>query len=42
VRATRWQRGKSLICGPVLTKGHHVNRPGLNEDDAIFTKDGWF
>jgi long-subunit acyl-CoA synthetase (AMP-forming) len=40
VRATHRQRDEILLCGPALTKGY-LNRAGLNEDDAIFTKDGW-
>lgn len=28
-------------AGPALTKGY-FNRPDLNEDEAIFTKAGWF
>ncbi|KAF8177448.1 hypothetical protein BJ912DRAFT_1063611 [Pholiota molesta] len=35
------QCGEILIRGPALTKGY-LNRPDSNEDNAIFTKDGWF
>jgi len=33
-------RGEVCIRGPSVTKGYY-KRPDLNEDEAIFTKDGW-
>ncbi|KAH0833871.1 hypothetical protein J3R83DRAFT_11038 [Lanmaoa asiatica] len=33
-------QGEVCIRGPSVTKGYY-KRPDLNEDEAIFTKDGW-
>ncbi|KAG5723723.1 Long-chain-fatty-acid--CoA ligase 2 [Termitomyces sp. T112] len=34
-------QGEVCIRGPSVTKGY-FKRPDLNEDETIFTKDGWF
>ncbi|KAF9043997.1 long-chain-fatty-acid-CoA-ligase [Panaeolus papilionaceus] len=34
-------QGEICIRGPSLTKGYY-KRPDLNNDETIFTKDGWF
>ncbi|KAF8958682.1 long-chain-fatty-acid-CoA-ligase [Flammula alnicola] len=39
--AVHLPQGEVLIRGPSVTKGY-FNRPDLNEDETIFTKDGWF
>ncbi|KAF9474999.1 long-chain-fatty-acid-CoA-ligase [Pholiota conissans] len=39
--ASHLQQGEVLIRGPSVTKGY-FHRPDLNEDEGIFTKDGWF
>lgn len=33
--------GEICIRGPSVTKGY-FKRPDLNEDESVFTKDGWF
>jgi len=35
------QRGEVWLRGPSVTKGY-FKRPDLNEDESVFTKDGWF
>ncbi|KAJ3534142.1 hypothetical protein NMY22_g7048 [Coprinellus aureogranulatus] len=34
-------QGEICVRGPSVTKGYY-KRPDLNEDETIFTKDGWF
>lgn len=34
-------QGEICVRGPSVTKGY-FKRPDLNEDETIFTKDGWF
>jgi long-chain acyl-CoA synthetase len=34
-------QGEICIRGPAVVKGYY-KRPDLNEDESIFTKDGWF
>ncbi|KAF8547528.1 acetyl-CoA synthetase-like protein [Imleria badia] len=34
-------QGEVCLRGPAVTKGYY-KRPDLNEDETIFTKDGWF
>ncbi|KAG6816768.1 hypothetical protein H0H93_007779 [Arthromyces matolae] len=34
-------QGEICIRGPSVTKGYY-KRPDLNEDETVFTKDGWF
>lgn len=35
------QQGEVCIRGPSVTKGYY-KRPDLNNDETVFTKDGWF
>lgn len=37
----RLPQGEVCIRGPAVTKGYY-RRPDLNEDESIFTRDGWF